>query len=116
LLIGRRETAVVCGVSMIPTLNDGDLVFFKKYNKHKYILQKGDIVIFHHPFKSIQLIKRIKRIEKFSIEVSGDNKDYSNDSNLFGLIQKEKIIGIVTSRIRNKTLNQLKILNQVIKK
>ena len=101
---------------MIPTLKNGDLVFFKKYNKDKYILQKGDIVIFYHPFKSIRLIKRIKRIEKFSIEVSGDNKNYSDDSNLFGLIQKEKIIGIVTSHIRNKTFNRLKILNQLIKR
>ena len=95
---------------MIPSLCDSDLVIFKKYYVNKTILKMGDIIIFNHPFKNIRLIKRIKSIEKYSIEVSGDNKSASHDSNFFGLIQKEKVIGIVTSKISYKSINYLKKL------
>ena len=93
---------------MIPALRDGDLVFFKIFSLNKSILKVGDIVIFNHPHKKIRLIKRIKSINKFSIEVSGDNKNASNDSKLFGAIQKEKIIGIVTSRVSYKFMIDIK--------
>ena len=86
---------------MLPTLKESDIVFFKKYTKNKSLLNVGQIVIFHHPFKNIRLIKRIKNVSKNSIEVFGDNIEYSEDSNKFGLINKEKVIGIVTSSIFN---------------
>ena len=84
---------------MLPTLKENELVFFKKYIKNKSLLKVGQIVIFYHPFKNIRLIKRINHISKNSIEVLGDNIEYSNDSSQFGLINKEKVIGIVTSKI-----------------
>ena len=34
-----------------------------------------------------------------NIEVFGDNIEFSEDSNKFGLINNEKIIGIVTSKL-----------------
>ena len=40
-------------------------------------------------------------MSKNSIEVLGDNIEYSEDSDKFGLINKEKVIGIVTSRLFN---------------
>ena len=86
---------------MLPTLKESDIVFFKKYTKNKSLLIAGQIVIFHHPFKNIRLIKRIKNVSKNSIEVLGDNIEYSEDSNKLGLINKEKVIGIVTSKIFN---------------
>ena len=86
---------------MLPTLKESDIVFFKKYTKNKSLLNVGQIVIFHHPFKNIRLIKRIKNVSKNSIEVLGDNIEYSEDSNKLGLINKEKVIGIVTSRMFN---------------
>tara|TARA_B100000965_G_scaffold283002_1_gene240889 strand:+ start:199 stop:495 length:297 start_codon:yes stop_codon:yes gene_type:complete len=95
---------------MMPTLYNGDLVFFKKYYADKTKLKIGDIVIFHHPFKNIRLIKRVKTIEAYSIEVAGDNKNSSKDSKIFGFIQKEKIIGIVTSKISYKSFNDFKNL------
>ena len=85
---------------MLPTLKEGDLVFFKKYIKNKSILKVGQIVIIYHPLKNIRLIKRVKNIIKNSIEVLGDNIEYSDDSNKFGLINNEKVIGIVTSKIK----------------
>ena len=85
---------------MLPTLKEGDIVFFKKYIKNKSLLKVGQIVIFYHPLKNIRLIKRVKNISKNSIEVLGDNIEYSDDSNKFGLINNEKVIGIVTSKIK----------------
>ena len=71
---------------MLPTLKEGDMVFFKKYIKNKSLLKVGQIVIIYHPLKNIRLIKRVKNIIKNSIEVLGDNIEYSDDSNKFGLI------------------------------
>ena len=85
---------------MLPTLRDRDIVFFKKYVKNKSLLKVGQIVIFYHPLKNIRLIKRIKNVYKNSIEVFGDNIEHSDDSYKFGLINHEKIIGIVTSKIQ----------------
>ena len=85
---------------MLPTLKEGDMVFFKKYIKNKSLLKVGQIVIFYHPLKDIRLIKRVKNIIKNSIEVLGDNIELSDDSNKFGLINNEKVIGIVTSKIK----------------
>ena len=85
---------------MLPTLKEGDMVFFKKYKKNISLLKAGQIVIIYHPLKNIRLIKRVKSIIKNSIEVLGDNIEYSDDSNKFGLINNEKVIGIVTSKIK----------------
>ena len=85
---------------MLPTLKEGDMVFFKKYRKNKSLLRVGQIVIIYHPLKNIRLIKRVKSIIKNSIEVLGDNIEFSDDSNKFGLINNEKVIGIVTSKIK----------------
>ena len=85
---------------MLPSLKESDIVFFKKYKKNKSLLKVGQIVIIYHPLKNIRLIKRVKSIIKNSIEVLGDNIEYSDDSNKFGLINNEKVIGIVTSKIK----------------
>ncbi len=85
---------------MLPTLKEGDMVFFKKYKKNKSLLKAGQIVIIYHPLKNIRLIKRVKIVGKNNIEVLGDNIEYSDDSNKFGLINNEKVIGIVTSKIK----------------
>ena len=81
--------------------------FFKKYIKNKSLLKVGQIVIIYHPLKNIRLIKRVKSIIKNSIEVLGDNIEYSDDSNKFGLINNEKVIGIVTSKLISLKLKNL---------
>ena len=63
-------------------------------------MKVGQIVIIYHPLKNIRLIKRVKNIIQNSIEVLGDNIEFSDDSNKFGLINNEKVIGIVTSKIK----------------
>ena len=85
---------------MLPTLKEGDMVFFKKYIKNKSLLKVGQIVIIYHLLKNIKLIKRVENIIKNSIEVLADNIEFSDDSNKFGLINNEKVIGIVTSKIK----------------
>ena len=92
---------------MLPTLKENEVVFFKKYIKNKSLLKVGQIVIFYHPLKNIRLIKRINLVNKHSIGVLGDNIEYSDDSSQFGLINKEKVIGIVTSKIFSKKLKNL---------
>ena len=84
---------------MFPYLKDGDILFFKKYVKNKSILKNRQIVIFSHPLKNKNLIKRINSVNQNNIEVLGDNIAFSEDSNKFGLIKNEKIIGIVTSKL-----------------
>ena len=84
---------------MMPFLKKGDIVFFKKYKKNKSILKNRQIIIFNHPLKNKNLIKRINSVNQNNIEVLGDNNEFSEDSNEFGLINNEKIIGIVTSKL-----------------
>ena len=84
---------------MSPCLKEGDIVFFKQYKEGISSPKPGQIVIFKHPFKKQSLIKRINIVNQNNIEVLGDNIEFSEDSNKFGLISNEKIIGIVTSKL-----------------
>ena len=84
---------------MFPSLVEGDLVFFKVYKKNKSKLKIRQIVIFDHPLNNKKLIKRINSVNQNNIEVLGDNIEFSEDSNKFGLINNERIIGIVTSKL-----------------
>ena len=96
---------------MLPSLEEGDIVFFKKYKKNKSKLKAGQIIIFNHPIKNKNLIKRVYLVNQNNIEVLGDNIELSEDSNKFGLINKEKIIGIVTSKLIFPKLKNLLIQN-----
>ena len=89
---------------MLPSLKEGDIVFFKIYKEGKSEPKPGQIVIFNHPLKNITCIKRISLVNQNNIEVLGDNIEFSEDSNKFGLLNKEKVIGIVTSKLFIPTL------------
>ena len=97
--MGLRKTAIVSGNSMLPSLKNGDIVFFKLYIEGKSELKPGQIIIFNHPLKNIICIKRISVINQNNIEVLGDNIKFSEDSNKFGLLNTEKIIGIFTFKL-----------------
>jgi len=98
---------------MFPYLKEGDIVFFKKYKKNKSILKNRQIVIFNHPIKNKYLIKRINSVNQNNVEVIGDNIEFSEDSNKFGLINNEKIIGIVTSKLIIPKLKNFLIQNNL---
>tara|TARA_B100001115_G_C15520347_1_gene246741 strand:- start:60 stop:359 length:300 start_codon:yes stop_codon:yes gene_type:complete len=94
---------------MSPFINNGDIVFYKKYIVNQSPLKLGDIVIFKHPLLKINSIKRITKINQYGVEVCGDNKKFSKDSsNLFGFIQKERIVGVVTFHIGNYRLLRIR--------
>ncbi len=105
MLFFKRKTAIVCGISMEPLFFDGDIVFYKNFST-KTEISLGDIIIFKHPIINKVLIKKITSFEGVGIEVSGENKEFSDDSNYFGLIQRKSIIGIVTSHLSIKTLKR----------
>ena len=94
---------------MLPSLKEGDIVFFKKYKKNKSKLKIRQIIIFNHPLKNKSLIKRINSLTLNNIEVLGDNFEFSEDSKKFGLVNKEKVIGIVTSKLVIPKLKNLLI-------
>ena len=96
---------------MLPYLKDGDIVFFKKYKKNKSILKCQQLVIFNHRLKNKNLIKRISSVNQNNIEVIGENIEFSEDSNKFGLIHNDKIIGIVTSKLIIPKLKNFLIQN-----
>ena len=84
---------------MLPSLKEGDIIFFKNYKGNKSELKIGRGVIFYHPLKNKILIKRINLVNQNNIEVLGDNVEFSEDSNRFGLVNNDRIIGIVTSKL-----------------
>ena len=94
---------------MLPYLKKGEIVFFKNYKEGKSKPKTGQIVIFNHPFKNKKLIKRINLVNQNNIEVFGDNIEFSEDSNKFGLVHNEKIIGIVTSKLISTKLKKFLI-------
>ena len=78
---------------MLPSLKDGDIVFFKKYKQGESSPKIGQIVIFNHPLTKKRLIKRINIVNTNSIGVVGDNIELSEDSNKFGLVNNKNIVG-----------------------
>tara|TARA_B100000945_G_scaffold183600_1_gene147243 strand:+ start:1512 stop:1790 length:279 start_codon:yes stop_codon:yes gene_type:complete len=89
---------------MNPFLKEGDIVFFRSYIKGKSQLKNGQIVIFNHPLNNKILIKRINLVSKNSIQVLGDNINFSEDSNKFGFVNNERILGIFTSKLKSLSL------------
>ncbi len=81
---------------MVPYARDGDYavatrIFFR--------IREGDVLVFRSPSDGTVLIKRVKRLDaseegpEFFME--GDNRMRSTDSNRFGAVKKEAIIGKV---------------------
>lgn len=97
-LIKGYALRLVSGVSMFPTLKDGQIVLERKVRRRERIF-RGDIVVAKLPQNDYLVIKRV--IEIVSIEgklyywLEGDNKDHSIDSRTYGYVKKEYIEGKV---------------------
>lgn len=97
MILGRRFGLRVEGDSMLPTLESGDRVLIDP----RAAIHEGDIVLASHPFKSLQIIKRLLSIESDGrIFLTGDNPTESTDSRVFGVIKRKHLIGKVVSRLK----------------
>lgn len=99
----------VSGISMLPTLQDEQIIFVNKMAYWKNAPQNGDIVIVREPIDNIQVVKRIVGTPGTAITIEdktfilkedeyyieGDNRDNSIDSRAYGSIRSERIIGKV---------------------
>lgn len=80
---------------MSPTLSDGDVVLIDRIAYWFGSPAIGDIVALKDPRDGKVLIKRILQKDRAGYFVQGDNKNYSTDSRVFGMIEKDKIVGKV---------------------
>lgn len=99
----------VSGISMLPTLQDEQIIFVNKMAYWKNAPQNGDIVIVREPIDNIQVVKRIVGTPGTAITIEdktfilkedeyyieGDNRDNSIDSRAYGPIRSERIVGKV---------------------
>ncbi len=59
-------------------------------------VKEGDVVMFRHPYRKANLIKRVRKIEKGKYFLVGDkNTPLGEDSREFGQIEPQDIIGKV---------------------
>ncbi len=94
----RLETYKVLGNSMLPLINDGQVVQVQPMTKYSV----GDIVVAVHPIQTdLTIVKRVEAIEHGSFRLRGTNKRESSDE--FGLTPKANIIGRVLPEALAKT-------------
>ncbi len=82
--------AKVEGSSMLPVLKAGDLILLLKTQK----LKAGQIAIAKRPDRpNLLVIKRVKSVTKNGYWLEGDNDTQSDDSRIFGEVDKNLILG-----------------------
>lgn len=96
--LGRRRAFLVAGDSMLPTLNDGDVVLIDPTND----ISRGDIVVAQHPYKqSVKVLKRVSDIDADGrFHLTGDNPAESTDSRAFGTVSLEYVYGKAVCRLK----------------
>lgn len=82
--------AKVEGSSMQPQLKAGDLILLRKTQK----LKVGQVAIARRPDRpNLLVIKRVKAVTKNGYWLEGDNQSESDDSRIFGEVEKNLILG-----------------------
>ena len=96
LALKRRKRFRIEGNSMLPLLKPHDQVLIRPGRSR---LKKGDVVAVRHPHRTdLILIKEIKSMtDDGRIALGGLNGEASTDSRQFGAIDRQDIIGLVTS-------------------
>lgn len=98
-VLGKRWRFCIAENSMRPTLTPGEDVLVTPVSQST-TLSPGDIIVFFHPLKpTLRMVKRVS--ETFydgSCYVLSDNEQEGSDSRVFGVVGREFIIGLVTSR------------------
>lgn len=99
------RVTLVKGVSMEPTLHNGELHLISRWTQPEV----GDIVVLDAPNEDKLIIKRITAGEGDFVSyhqgervlgpseyfVEGDNRDWSVDSRYFGPITRDAIVGVL---------------------
>jgi nickel-type superoxide dismutase maturation protease len=85
---------------MVPMLRPGDEVLVDPRAYRRERPRPGDIVVARHPYRTdLRLVKRVAGVaEDGSCFLEGDNRSASTDSQAFGPLPPDKILGQVTSR------------------
>lgn len=86
----------VCGDSMYPTYNDGEVIIGTRlFRKSK--LKKEDVVLYRCPNEESRIvIKRVYKVKDLSGDLyfyfMGDNSRYSHDSRHYGYVSHRNIV------------------------
>ncbi len=109
------ERAEVKGLSMAPTLRDGQVIWVRmaKVPLSREYLEKirGRVVIVERDeMPGILLIKRLEKVHGDLIWIEGDNKDASllelqNDSRKFDWLSSQTIKGVAVRKFSRGSLN-----------
>ena len=81
---------------MEPELQEGDYVLVDLLYRN---VRLGDIVVLEHPTTGLNIIKQVGKISKNKVYVIGVNKRHSEDSRIFGYVNKNNIIGKMILKI-----------------
>ncbi|MHB8681506.1 MAG: nickel-type superoxide dismutase maturation protease [Acidimicrobiales bacterium] len=93
-LLGLRRL-VVEGDSMLPTLEPGDRLLFRRRRR----VRVGDLVAVPDPRSAGRLlVKRVHACGDGFVEVRGDNPAASTDSRAFGLVPRTAVRGTLVRR------------------
>lgn len=91
----------VCGDSMYPTFNDGDIILGCRLLKD---FKVGNVFIYTPPVGEKYVIKRLTQISSITGKLffEGDNSDNSYDSRMYGYISRDKIVAQYLLTIHKK--------------
>lgn len=79
----------VCGDSMYPTFNDGDIILGCRL----FNIENKAVYVFHPPAGEKYVIKRLTHISKYNaLFFEGDNADCSFDSRMYGYVSRNKVV------------------------
>lgn len=80
----------VCGESMYPTFNDGDIIIGCRL----FNISKQSIYVYHPPVGQKYVIKRLTQVSPTNNKLffEGDNSDHSYDSRMYGYISRDKVV------------------------
>ena len=90
----------VCGDSMNPTFQDGDIILGCRL----YTLKRKLIYVYHPPVGEKYVIKRLTQVSSTTNKLffEGDNPDYSYDSRMYGYISRDKVVAQYLFTIHRK--------------